>query len=292
MKVIFIPTSEAIVALTRVKNNIRPLMLFFILFFSLSALSKTNSNFEQKHFGNYVVTIWQPSADSIGKVTIRQGLNIVFEESEIGDYYYFGNNFDESLKEKDPHSGKDITGNKIPNLVISTWTGGAHCCRFLHVFELGKKFRKITTVEANSSSVRLVDLDNDGFPEIEFYDGAIDYIFTSFGDSPGGRVVLKFKNGQYEVAANLMKKTFPSIRQMEKLKNKIKLAFEKENDPVLPYDFLNAMMMLSYSGNFAIALKTTDEVWPEKKPGLQKFKKEFQECLQESHYWKNLKQNQ
>ena len=44
--------------------------------------------------------------------------------------------------------GKDITGKGEPNLVINEWSGGAHCCYTFDVFEIGKKFREITTLDA------------------------------------------------------------------------------------------------------------------------------------------------
>ncbi len=64
-------------------------------------------------------------------------------------------------------------------------------------YELGKKFRKLVTVEAGSYSVRLVELDHDTFPEIEFWDGSIDYLFACFAGSVPGRVVLKFQKNHF-----------------------------------------------------------------------------------------------
>ena len=97
----------------------------------------------------------------------------------------------------DIYSGHDITGNKIPNLIISNWTGGAHCCHYLQIFELGNAFKHLVTVDALSSDIRLVDLDKDGFPEIEFHDGAIDYLFASYAGSPGSvleKILNQFPN--------------------------------------------------------------------------------------------------
>ena len=242
----------------------------------------------QKRFGVYSVTISKSYESNIAKVVIKKRGQKIFEESDIGDYYYFGNNFDERVEGKDPYSGRNITGNGTPNLVISRWNGGAHCCHFLHIFELGKNFRKIITVEAYSSWVRLIDLDHDSFPEIEFSDGPIDYVFASFAGSPGGRTILKFQNNQYELATNLMKKPIPSEKQIRLLKRKITTAFKKEESPDLPYEFLNTMMDFSYSGHFDLALKIADEAWPTKKPGLAKFKEEFAQALRSSAYWKSF----
>ncbi|MBK7890111.1 MAG: hypothetical protein IPJ84_04465 [Bdellovibrionales bacterium] len=141
------------------------------------------------------------------------------------------------------------------------------------------------TVEALSASIRLVDLDRDGYPEIEFWDGAIDEQFACFARSPGGRVVLKFRKDHYEVATHLMKRAAPTAKKLKRLKLDLARAF-KEESPDLPYRFLKALMDLSYSGHFKLALQVADETWPVGKPGLEKFKSEFSQALQNSQYWK------
>lgn len=223
----------------------------------------------------------------MGSLILRQANYIVFEEAEIDNHYYFGNYFDD-FASLDNYSGRDITGKKIPNLIVSNWTGGAHCCHFLHIFELGKKIKKLITIDARSSSIHLIDLDHDGFPEIEFWDGSIDYQFASFAGSPGGKVILKFQKDHYEVATHLMDKPLPTDKKLDSLKKKIRTAFAKRNTPSLPYELLKTLMDLSYSGHFNFALKFVDEVWPKEKYGLEKFKSEFSQALQDSAYWKEF----
>lgn len=260
--------------------------MFAILFFPILAMS-FDGRVERKKFGPYQVIITQDFKSGVGKILIKQGRKKVFEESDFDSHYYFGNDFDETLKGQDNYSGHNITGNGVANLVISNWTGGAHCCHFLTVFELGKTLKKLVTVESGSSDIRFVDLDHDGVPEIEFWDGAIDYQFASFAGSPAGRVVLKFRSDHYEVSTHLMRRLPPTGWQMKGLKKKIVGAFQEEA-PELPFDFLEAMMNLSYSGNFEFAMKLADEVWPSKKNGLEKFKKDFSQSLHDSLYWINF----
>lgn len=262
-------------------------LIVFILIYS-SFAHGFDGSFERRKFGSYTVSLSHNFESGLAKAVIKQRNAKVFEMSEIGDHYYFGNHFDEKLNGKDPYSGRDITGNSMPNLLISNWTGGAHCCNFLHIFELGRKLRKIATVEANSASIRLVDLDRDGIPEIEFLDGAIDYLFASYAFSPAARVVLKFRNDHYEVATKLMRKPMPTLRQVEGLRKRIRIGFQKEKSPELPYDFLKAMMDLSYSGHLDLALKIASEEWPENKPGLAAFNEKFVQALRDSHYWKDF----
>ena len=257
-----------------------------ILIFPIFAHS-FDGRLEKKKYGPYRTSLLQDFQNGLGKIVIQKGRVKVFEESEIDNHYYFGNHFEPNSDESvDIFSGRDITGNGRTNLVISNWTGGAHCCHFLHIFELDKNLKKLVTIEALSSSIRLVDLDHDGYPEIEFWDGAIDEQFACFAGSPGGRVVLKFRKDHYEVATQLMKKPMPTLKKINRLKQDLVRAFEEEESPDLPYPFLEALMELSYSGHFKLALQLADETWPANKPGLVKFKNEFSQALQSSRYWK------
>lgn len=257
--------------------------LLWILIFPFFSYG-VGGKFEKKRFGLYTVMLSQEFETGLARVVIKKGKDKVFEEKEIGNHYYFGNNFDAP----DLYSGRDITGSGIANIIVSNWTGGAHCCYFLHIFQLGKKFKRLVTIEAKSSSIRLVDLDRDGFPEIEFWDGAIDYLFASFAGSPGGRIVLKFQKDHYEVATHLMEKPVPTVKKMKELKKKLLVALKNKDNPELPFEFLEAMMELSYSGHFKLALQFADEVWPTEKPDLVKFKNEFTQALRNSLYWKDF----
>jgi hypothetical protein len=218
----------------------------------------------------------------MGILTISKNKEKIFEETEIGGYYYFGSTFD--YDKKDVYSGTNITGNKIPNLLISKWTGGAHCCNSLFIFELGKAFRLIDVIESGSYQTSLIDVDSDGIPEIEFLDGSIDYLFASFAGSPAARVILKYKDDHYEVAPQLMERPLPSQKILARKCAEITAALEPEA-PELPYKFLQLMMNLSYSGHIKDALSLAEKCWPQKKPGLLTFKTKFLDALNKSRYW-------
>jgi hypothetical protein len=242
-----------------------------------------------KKIGNYQISIFNDQEKSFRYVNIKKEKMILFHEEGFGEYFYLGNNFDDSLNGKDIYSGRSLNNNGIPNLVISHWTGGSHCCHFLYVFELGKDFKIIGKIDVGSSDIKLKDIDHDNIPEIIFWDGSIDYQFASFASSPKGKVILKFQNGKYELATHLMRKPLPKLSALKAMnKNSIYEFDDKKNITELPFSLLEAMMNLSYSGHFNEALKFADDVWPKNKDGLEKFKKEFSSALNESKYWKNF----
>lgn len=278
-------------------KHINKLILFLVLAFALFippnshgfyyAAEEQRPDFEEskaiRHFGDYVVMISSSEDETDETLSIVKNGHVVFEETESGSHYYFGNFTDGT--DLDPYSGTDINGNSVPDLVISKWTGGAHCCNLLYIFEVGERFRHIGTVEGGSYDFKLIDLDEDHIPEIEFSDGAIDYQFASFAYSPPGRVVLKFTGDNYEVADQIMKKPMPSLKSLAEAKTLIRQEFKRGESPDVPYALLKIMMDLSYSGYLDAALVMADQTWPFQKPGLVKFKSDFKQALAESLYW-------
>ncbi len=86
--------------------------------------------------------------------------------------------------------------------------------------------------------------------------------------------------------SKFLKRPAPTTKKIKHIKQDLVRAFKEEESPDLPYPFLKALMDLSYSGHFKLALRMTDETWPVEKPGLEKFKNEFSQALQNSPYWK------
>jgi hypothetical protein len=220
-----------------------------------------------------------------GGVVIYKKQQVVYRNSDYGYHFWIGNHFDESLRDQDPHSGKDITGNGVPDLIITHLSGGAHCCNFLSVFELNqKKLQELITIDGGSFGFRVKDFDGDTTHEIEFWDWPIDYLFNSFSESAQGRVVLRIIDGKYRVAKRLMYRRRPDNKSLLKIKSKIRKSFIGMGDRV-PYELLSAMMELSYTGYKELAVSIAEDTWPKERSDLKKFKAEFKEALSNSIYW-------
>jgi hypothetical protein len=264
-------------------------LIFLFLLISLNSFSLPPTLV--KNFGLYkVILTWEKwdQEEHFQKLIVYHKDKIVFSEGELGSYYWLGNNFDEEPNDQDPYYGQDITGNRVPDLVITSWNGGAHCCHFLTIFEMTNQgLKKLISIDGGSYYFKIKDLDGDKIPEIEFMDWPIDYLFNSFADSAQGRVVLKFKQGKYQVAKNLMLKKRPNDKNLNYLKTEIKKSFKGMGDRI-PYQLLKIMMDLSYSGYKELALKIADETWPHDRSDLIKFKNEFSQALRDSIYWREF----
>jgi hypothetical protein len=103
----------------------------------------------------------------------------------------------------DATSGTDITGDSQPEVVVSTWSGGAHCCYSTSVYSIGSEVRPLLTIETgNCGPGEFMDLDGDKRLEIITCDDRWGYTYCSFAESPFPRVVFAYNpdRGEYEVA--------------------------------------------------------------------------------------------
>src|SRR5438067_829758 len=80
-----------------------------------------------------------------------------------------------------PVSGKDLNGDGVPDLVVETYSGGAHCCWTYWVVSLGK----IPTTVLHFENQRAADFsqEHDGKPIIHTLEGRFDYLRTSHAGS-------------------------------------------------------------------------------------------------------------
>ena len=202
-----------------------------------------------------------------------------------------GNGDIKSGKSLLPPPGTDINGDGIPELVIERYSGDGHCCYSYSVYSLGKRFKKLATLEGVHTVMQFKDLDGDGRYEVIGRDWTFAYWCTSFAGSPAPEIILYWKNGTYRLAQNLMKKPPPGEKDLHTMPS----GFEEGQS----YEVLSAIMLeLIYTGNGNLALQYCDGFWQnldkeipkqkllnQKKEFLAKFKKQ----LRESYYWGDLK---
>jgi hypothetical protein len=258
----------------------------------------------------YSVNTYRDPERVFGAVQIYKDGKLVFKED--GFKYQLGliDSDIPEAKAKLVKPGMDITGSGQPNLVVSQWTGGAHCCFEINVFSLGKDFKLLGKIENDDGgSGEFKDVDGDGKLEFIGHDFAFAYWHECFAASPSPGVVLKFRDGKYSLALDLMKKPVTSDKEVkENIKKKqgeikrqiaIDMKTAKETDAgqfawilgdvILPSDVWARMLDLIYSSHPKEAWTFLDEIWPKGKPGKEQFIREFKEQLSRSKYWSDLK---
>lgn len=147
--------------------------------------------------------------------------------------------------------GRDLTGDGRPDLVIGQWIPSWHGTYWLHVFPLGVKSGEIPGIPGAISPQQLIDLDGDKIPEVRLLDAAFAYWRVCFANSPMPKVILKYRNGRYRLAPDLMRRPVPSrqllaerARSLQRLYWQGDLQREQFNKGVL-----RTMTDLIYTGN-------------------------------------------
>jgi hypothetical protein len=90
-------------------------------------------------------------------------------------------------------SGADIDGDGSADLVVTSWSGGAHCCYSTQVYSVGAEVRRILSLDTGHCGPgEFADLDGDGWLEFTTCDDQWAYAYCSFADSPFPRVVYAY----------------------------------------------------------------------------------------------------
>ena len=208
---------------------------------------------------------------------INQGQTVFHEEGS--DYHYFlGTN----------GSGRYALGNLIgrgTQLVVKRWTGGAHCCTSLLIFDLGSDFRKLAEIDGGNFEPEIVDIDHDGIPEIRITDDFLAYRFSSFASSATGDVVLKYSNGHYTVAPEFMIRQPPSRKALDAKIPLWKNLLRKKGPDWPPPQMIQTLTDLIYTGNRDLAFELLNRAWPADVIGRSEFLESYQAALNDSKYY-------
>ena len=112
-------------------------------------------------------------------------------------------------------NGADITGRGLPDMIVSFTTGGAHCCSFHYLFELGSKLKLLATLsDEDDDLAHFAKLGTDK----RYYYITADWTFAywpgSFASSPSHAVVLRWveskAGGSYQLALDKMRHPAPT----------------------------------------------------------------------------------
>lgn len=235
---------------------------------------------------------------------IRQGMQVLFSEKDVQKDYIFGNGLyeeDENSPSTDPpiKPGDDLTGLGVPNVLITTWTGGEHCCLAFYIFELGKS---VNVLRLDAGDNNLSRLKYDPASHTWFFEDAdwnFDFWKTGFADSPAPAIALSARSEAdgrhaFHLDWSKMRKPAPTPDEFKQLVNDLRKDegwkdTAKDHAEHIPPALWGDMLDLIYSDNTESAWKLLDAAWPSKKPGKSTFISEFCEQLTQSTYINDLR---
>lgn len=247
---------------------------------------------EEELYQNYTVRVYKNETCLQGAFEILRGDQLLyarytFRQVAVGYAYW-----DEKSVKRTIAMGQDITGDGIPNLVMSEHAGGAHCCYLIHVFQIGSTFRYLGAVGGDYAP-RPIDLDDDGNWEFIVHDWTGRAL--SPGDwcescAPAPFVILHYADEDYRVAVDLMRSPAPTTEEMAQSAQEIqkeRQAIGKSTD--VSYRFWNYSLELIYSGHAELVEPFWEMIWPDDPTTRDSRRSELLSTMSDSHYWPEIK---
>jgi hypothetical protein len=137
---------------------------------------------EEYLVGGYVVRVWRPVNGGFG----FDALLTVAAEGQAGVMI-------EQFHHFDPFAGSDVTGEGNADLIVHTYSGGAHCCFSTAVYNLGLVMTKVLETPQSNCDANFEQLDGDAALEVLTCDDIFAYHFCCYAGSPMVRVILDYQ---------------------------------------------------------------------------------------------------
>ena len=215
---------------------------------------------------------------------------------------------------------QDVSGNGEPEVIVRTSGGRNRRYHSYYVFELGQNLRHVDTVYTGHALVEFIDLDGRPGLEVETVDDVFKYYWKGDqGTFRPPRVVLRFEDGKYQLAPDLMRLPRRDLKNPElfaigvddiyvrrpkqrpipkdptpeelaafALEVRDSAVWRQDHRPI-PRELTHVMWNLIYTGEADRAVQFLHSAWPGWREGKDDFFREFYQCqLRASRYWPTI----
>jgi hypothetical protein len=190
------------------------------------------------------------------------------------------------------HLPASLIGDGTPEVIVETYSGGAHCCFEYYLVRLGSQFSVLDTIHGAAR----FEADSLGSLVVHVNDYVFDYWQMPHSDSPLPEVIMKFSAGRFRMARDLMKQPPPDSVSLEKMATEIRGIRGWRGYP-LQSEFLPAPMValtaqmvhLIYTGNADAARKLAWAAWPRFLRGEPDFVTDLFTQLRKSPYYGGIR---
>lgn len=190
-----------------------------------------------------------------------------------------------------PGVGANVIGTATPNVIAYAYSGGAHCCFTVHIYELGEPFRKVDTIHGEDYEPRFRQLDGDQALEIEMIEPIFQYWRAGPSDAVRPRVILKYDSGKkrYVFSPALMRRPPPAATELQGQADAVRalpLWTEHRRPPPKLWEVL---LDLIYAGNYPLARPFLDRAWNDAAPDKEEFWDELIKCqMRHGRFWPDI----
>lgn len=189
-------------------------------------------------------------------------------------------------------NGTDVTGRGQPDMIVSLFTGGAHCCTMHSVFELAPQFKLLATLNDSNDDLAHFEREADGRYDYITADWTFGYWPTCFACSPSEVVMLRWmsdKNGGgFHLDMDRMKKPAPTTAEWNKDLSAAQKVVAAADADSIGTTMWQTVLDLIYSGNSQSAWKFVDALGPKAQQAPLPALGDFCSLLKTSPYWPDL----
>ena len=236
------------------------LLLLTLLIVASAGAPSANDFFRELTYQDYLFRLHDKTVMFEGRSLLLEQTLVVSKSGQevfrkVGHRWY--------ISDKHPKIGTDITGTGRPNVVIREYSGGAHCCTTNYIFELAEPF-KVIEIHSRDFPIRFKELDGRPGLEIILLDTIFLFWKTGLPDSPTPRVILRYGQGGYRIATDLIKAPPMNRKEMLRRAKEIRTSTLWGRYECCPLDdrLLRVAVDLIYTGNAEQAREFADLAWP------------------------------
>jgi hypothetical protein len=191
-------------------------------------------------------------------------------------------------------NGADVTGRGRPDMIVSSFTGGAHCCTAHLVFELEPAFQLLATLDdAHDDLAHFARLGADKHYYYFTADWTFAYWPSCFACSPAALVILRFVDdghggGGFHLALDKMQKPPPTPAEWSKGLHAAQLSASQGNLNSIGATLWSPVLNWLYDGHSDLAWKFVNEAGPKAQQKPLPTLEDFCHLLKQSAYWTDL----
>jgi len=177
-------------------------------------------------------------------------------------------------------------------MIVSAYSGGAHCCMSHMVFKLEPEFRLLSTLEDAHDDLAHFQRAGDGHYDYITADWTFAYWPDRFACSPSELVPLHWsddaKGGGFHLVLDKMNKPAPSTSEWNRNLADVREAANRSVNDTIGRTLWQTVMDLIYTGHSDLAWKFVDELGPRAQQKPFPTLADFCALLQQSPYWPDL----
>lgn len=144
---------------------------------------------EERVFGNYTLRLWH-NTNGAADTAFFDGVVTIWTPGEPPIQI-------ESVSGFGQQNGTDVNGDGFPEVVVETYSGGAHCCFNTVAFTMkGSSIKKVLDTAPSNCGGSFTDLNGDGVMEFDTCDDSFAYTYCPYAASPVVRAIFQYDPAQ------------------------------------------------------------------------------------------------